>query len=67
MRNTVISLLRERGILLCAPLPIAQCRITRPYLLERAGITDGTVFVFAVPYYTTLHDDISRNISAYQR
>ena len=65
MQNTVKTLLAERGIELCAPLGLSHCRVTRPYLLERAGIVNGTAFLFAVPYYTTNCDDPARNISAY--
>ena len=65
MENAVSSLLAERGIKLSAPIALRDCRITRPYLLERVGITDGTAFLFAVPYYTTKCDDPARNISAY--
>lgn len=33
------------------PLPLSACRISRPYLLERAGIPqDGTALFFAIPY-----------------
>ena len=65
MKNTISKLLAARGISLSAPISLKDCRITRPYLLERAGITDGTAFLFAVPYYTTECDDPARNISAY--
>lgn len=65
MKNTISKLLAKRGISLSAPIALKDCRITRPYLLERARITDGTAFLFAVPYYTTECDDPARNISAY--
>lgn len=65
MLETIKSLLAARGIDAAAPLSLADCRITRPYLLERAGIASGTAYVFAVPYYTTKCDDPARNISAY--
>ncbi|MBQ8356352.1 MAG: epoxyqueuosine reductase [Clostridia bacterium] len=65
MQHTVSQLLRERGIALSAPIALKECRILRPYLLERSGIGDGTAFLFAVPYYTTECDDPARNISAY--
>jgi epoxyqueuosine reductase len=44
---------------------LSDCRVTRAYLLEREGITGGTAFLFAVPYYTTKCEDRARNISAY--
>ena len=59
------ELLLGEGIELVAPLSLRACRIQKPYLLERAGITDGTAFLFAVPYYTTKCDDPAKNISAY--
>ena len=65
MEHTIKRLLAAHGISLCAPLSLSHCRITRPYLLERAGISDGTAFLLAVPYYTTKCEDPARNISAY--
>lgn len=32
------------------PLSLSDCRILRPYLLERAGIAAGSVIMLAVPY-----------------
>lgn len=65
MLQYIKALLLEEGISLVAPLSLDACSITKPYLLERAGITCGTAFLFAVPYYTTECDDPARNISAY--
>jgi len=65
MQQTVEALLLNEGIGAVAPLPLSACTVTRPYLLERAGIADGTVFIFAVPYYTTSCDTAARNISSY--
>ena len=65
MKNTISKLLAARGISLSAPIALKECNVTRAYLLERAGITDGTAFLFAVPYYTTECDNPARNISAY--
>lgn len=65
MKETVQNLLAARGITLCAPVPLSALTVTRPYLLARHGITNGTVFMFAVPYYTTACDDPARNISIY--
>ena len=48
-----------------APILLSDCRIERPYLLERAGIADGTAILIAVPYYTAASDDPNRNVSAY--
>ena len=65
MENTVKQLLAQRGISLCAPLLLSECHVLRPHLLQRAAIADGTVFLFAVPYYTTKCEDPARNISKY--
>ena len=65
MLHTLSALLAAEGITLCAPISLSDCTLLRPYLLERAGITSGTAFLFAVPYYTTKCEDPTRNISAY--
>lgn len=65
MLETVKNELRRHGISLCAPIPLSACTVTRPYLLARENIAEGTAFLFAVPYYTTNCDDGSKNISVY--
>ncbi len=41
------------GIDVCGALPLDVCIISKPYLLNRAGIgTDGSVLLFLLPYYT---------------
>lgn len=65
MFSRISELLRARGIELAAPISLADCHITRPYLLAREGISDGTAVMLAVPYYTTECDNPARNISAY--
>ena len=63
MLNTIRTLLTEEGIGLSAPLLLRDCRITRPYLLSREGITDGTAILLAVPYMSG--EESERNLSAY--
>ena len=65
MLHRIKELLRERGIFLAAPISLSACTIQKPYLLERAGITDGTAILFAIPYYTTNSDLGASNISIY--
>ncbi len=65
MLNRIKELLLARGITLVAPLLLADCTVQKPYLLERAGIENGTAILFAVPYYTTDCDLNASNISAY--
>ena len=64
MLKEIVSLLGEYHIDLYGCLPLSRCRITRPYLLERAEITNGSVVIFAIPYYTRACEK-KRNLSAY--
>lgn len=57
--------LQKNHIVTFAPLPLSDCKLLRPYLLERTGITAGTVVMIAVPYYTHACDAPDRNLSAY--
>ena len=63
MMQAIQKLFREEGIFLYAPVPLHDCRITRPYLLTRAGISDGTAILFAVSYLA--QDQAEANLSAY--
>ena len=65
MLRRIKELLCAHGIVLCAPLSLADCTIQKSYLLEREGISNGTAILFAVPYYTTKCDLDASNISAY--
>lgn len=48
-----------------APIPLSECRMIKPYLLERDDIQTGTVIMIAVPYFSPSCRDSERNISAY--
>lgn len=55
------------GILVARPIPLSGCRVLRPYLLERAGITvdkvnTGSVVMLAVPYAVPLE---KQTVSSY--
>ncbi len=65
MEKFLKNLLCAWGIDLSAPISLADCTVKKAYLLERAGIKDGTAFLFAVPYYTTQCNHPARNISIY--
>ena len=59
------DLLRERGILLCAPIPLSACRVLREYKLLRAGFSSLdslTAVMLAVPYLTAVEKG---NLSSY--
>lgn len=64
MQNKIFSLLCENHIDLYGCLPLSSCRITRKYLLDKVGIAEGSVVIFAIPYYTEACD-LPRNLSAY--
>lgn len=55
----------KKQITLFAPIPLSQCNIKKPYLLERVGISDGTAIMIAVPYFTKFCLQENRNISCY--
>lgn len=59
------EILQKRGITLFAPIPLSACRMTRKYLLDRERISDGTVVMMAVPYFSHGADVPGRNLSAY--
>ncbi|MBQ9080678.1 MAG: epoxyqueuosine reductase [Clostridia bacterium] len=65
MREYIIQMLKNESIELCCVLPLSATRITKPYLLERCGISSGSAICFAIPYYT--EPDGTSNISAYAR
>lgn len=62
MLDVIEALLAEEQLTLFAPLSLEDCRVLRPYLLERAGIRTGTAVILAVPYAVPAEE---RNVSAY--
>ena len=65
MFTLISDLLHEWHIDCFAPIPLSECSVKKPYLLERAGISDGTVIVVAVPYMTPFCNLPESNLSAY--
>ncbi len=65
MKSYIKKLLEDEKIYLSGVVPLRYCKINRPYLLEKAGIADGSVVMLAVPYLTEDALSPSRNISAY--
>ena len=59
------NFLQLKQIKLFSALPLEACRIQKPYLLERSGITSGSVLIFAVPYLTATSSDPHRDLSSY--
>lgn len=67
MKDTLQEVFSTLVGLPCAALPLSECRIVRPYLLDRCGIGDtGTALLTAVPYLIAADArDPARNISLY--
>lgn len=63
MFNLISSLLRKNGIELFKMISIDNCKIIKPYLLDKAGIKSGTAVIMAVPYLAD--DGAIGNISKY--
>ena len=63
MREHILQLLNSEGIELIGILALDSVRITKQYLLDRAGIHSGSVVCFAIPYYA--EPNVTPNISAY--
>ncbi len=64
MKQKISELLLAKHIDCFGFLPLSACQINKPYLLDKADIKDGTVILFAMPYYTPMCDG-EKNISAY--
>ncbi len=65
MFEILSQFLQKKKIDCVGAVPLSACRIIRPYLLTRAGISSGTVFLFAIPYFTPACEERNRSISAY--
>ncbi len=54
------------GIDVFAPIPLSECTVKKPYLLERAGLPSdgsGSALLFLLPYYTAAGE--GGNVSMY--
>ena len=65
MLSKLFDFFQKEQIDAWAPIALSSCTLTRPYLLAREGISDGTAVIIAIPYYSHAVDDPERNISAY--
>lgn len=64
MLSFIKNELKKFNIELISSLKLSECEIKKPYLIEREGITDGSVVIFAVPYLSKEAFG-ERNISSY--
>lgn len=55
----------QKGLSLFASILLKDCKIVKPYLLDKNGISDGTAIMIAVPYFTAACMDEERNVSCY--
>ncbi len=64
--RTIAELLQAEEIRCFAALPLSDCRVLRPYLLEHAELpTSGSAVMIAVPYLCPEALDKQCNLSAY--
>ena len=64
MFTYIKSELKKLNIELVSCISLDKCDITRPYLLEKKGISNGSVVIFAVPYFSN-ESNTKSNISSY--
>ena len=62
----VKSKLEKINIDLVSSISLEECEIIRPYLMEKQGIQNGSVIIFAVPYFANTGAEKS-NISSYSQ
>lgn len=65
MKSRIKELLENERISLTGVCALSDCKIYRPYLLQREDISDGSVIIFAIPYLSEGSLECNRNISAY--
>ena len=65
MFSFLCKFFQNKSIDCFATIPLEACRITKPHLLERVGITQGSVILMAIPYFSKACLASDRNLSAY--
>ena len=66
LRSEIQTCFHAEGITAVSAVPFSRCRLLRPQLLDKCGLTEGstqTALLFLVPYHTD--ENVRRNISAY--
>jgi len=64
-KEKISHILRGEGIDLFAFLSLCECKVTKKYLLDKAGIEGGSVIMLAVPYVS--EDFGTGNLSEYAK
>ena len=65
MFSFLLNFFQKEKIDCFSVLPLEECKVQKPYLLEREGIESGSVILLAIPYYTHACSCEDRNLSAY--
>ena len=65
MFSFLCKFFQNKSIDCFATIPLEACRITKPHLLERVGITQGSVILMVIPYFSKACLASDRNLSAY--
>jgi epoxyqueuosine reductase len=60
MKEKLKAFFEEQKIEYFSVIPLSECRLTKPHLLKKAGITSGAVIIYLLPYYTGECENISR-------
>lgn len=60
MKEKLKSFFEEQKIEYFSVLPLSECRLTKPHLLKKEGISFGAVIIYLLPYYTGECENISR-------
>ena len=64
MEKKLAKLFSQHNIDCFGFLPLNACVIKKQHLLSRVGITQGSIAIFAIPYYTSSCNG-EKNISSY--
>ena len=65
LEKVISELFLSEGIELWSAIDLDECTVTRRYLLDRNGISTGSVIIMAVPYLS--HDYGEGNVSEYAK
>lgn len=59
MKEKLKAFFEDQKIEYFSVIPLSECRLIKPHLLERVGITSGSVIIYLLPYYTGECENIS--------
>ena len=59
MKEKLKAFFEEQKIEYFSVLPLSECRLTKPHLLKKTGISSGAAVIYLLPYYTGECENIS--------